>query len=86
MFKQFHVYILQSQTTGKYYTGYTSDIESRLWEHNNKISLFTKSGVPWKLVHFETYSSSTEALKREKYIKRQKSRLYIESLILKNID
>jgi len=39
------------------------------------------SGIPWKLIFNEEYSTKSEALKREREIKRKKSRKYIEKLI-----
>ena len=42
---------------------------------------YTRRGIPWKIVYQEKYSTKTEALKREREIKRKKSRIYIEELI-----
>ena len=41
----------------------------------------TKYGTPWILKYTEHFKSRAEALKRELYIKKMKSRKYIESLI-----
>ncbi|HMK75378.1 MAG TPA: hypothetical protein VK568_04245 [Thermodesulfobacteriota bacterium] len=37
--------------------------------------------MPWKLTHREVVSTRSEAMKREKQIKRMKSREYIEQLV-----
>jgi predicted GIY-YIG superfamily endonuclease len=37
------------------------------------------------VVYSETFSSKTEALKRELYLKRMKSRVYLEDLIRKSL-
>ena len=74
------VYILKSESIDRYYVGYTNDLERRLTEHNRKKGKYTDSGIPWKLVHSEIYSSKKEAMEREKFIKRQKSRDFIKSL------
>jgi putative endonuclease len=42
---------------------------------------YTKRGIPWELVYCEKFKTKTEALKREREIKRKKSRKYIEGLI-----
>ena len=80
---EYYVYILHSSTIDKYYIGQTSNIDNRLKFHNsleyNKI--WTKRGIPWKLVYMEKCDTRSESLKREKYIKRQKSRSYIEELV-----
>jgi predicted GIY-YIG superfamily endonuclease len=31
----FHVYILRSQTTGRFYVGHTENLVKRIFEHNN---------------------------------------------------
>jgi len=77
----FTVYILHSNSLDRYYVGYTNDLERRLKEHNRKKGKYTDSGIPWQLVYQETYSTKTEAMDREKFIKLKKSRAFIESLL-----
>ena len=74
------LYILYSQTLDKFYVGYTNDPFRRLSEHNRIEGKFTDRGIPWEIVYTEKYASKLEAMKREKYIKAQKSRSYIENL------
>ncbi len=50
-------------------------------KHFDGFSKYTSTKRPLRLKYFETYSSRTEALIREKAIKKMKSRKYIESLI-----
>jgi putative endonuclease len=76
-----YVYILRSLKHGGYYVGYTHDKEERLIKHNAGESRSTKSGIPWKMIYDEEYGTKTEAIRRERYIKRQKSKKYIEKLI-----
>jgi len=80
----YYTYILYSITRDRYYIGSCSDLKLRLERHNAGNSRSTKSGIPWKVVYLETFNSKSEALKREYYIKRMKSRKYIESLINKS--
>ncbi len=63
------VYILQSETTGKYYIGQTEDLEDRLNRHNRGDSKSTKTGRPWKVVHVERYNTRSETVLRERYLK-----------------
>ena len=77
----FTVYILFSSSIDKYYVGYTNDLERRLTEHNRKKGKYTDGGIPWRLVYQEEYESKIEAMNREKFIKSQKSRQYILSII-----
>ena len=65
----------------KYYVGYTDDLEWRLERHNSGWGKYTKRGVPWELTYIESFQSKSEAIKREREIKRKKSRKYIEGLI-----
>jgi len=57
----FWVYILQSESTGRLYTGQTSDLEKRLERHNDQdidISRYTrKQKGPWRLIHSEKYNT-----------------------------
>ncbi|MFN3871677.1 MAG: GIY-YIG nuclease family protein [Ignavibacterium sp.] len=74
-------YILYSEKIDKYYVGVTEDLPLRLERHNMEWSKFTRRGIPWKIVYYEEYDSKTEAIKREREIKKKKSRKYIEEII-----
>jgi putative endonuclease len=77
----YFVYILQSDSSGKYYIGSTDNIQRRVSQHNAGYSKATKSGVPWVLKRAEEYSTLTEARQREAQIKRMKSKKWIEWLL-----
>ena len=77
----YYVYILQSAKTGRYYIGYTGDVQKRLYRHNAGHSKSTKSYCPWDLKYVERYKTRSEAMIREREIKSKKSRKYIEYLI-----
>jgi putative endonuclease len=78
----YFVYILYSNSINKYYVGHTDDLERRLHEHNTGQTRYTSSrGNRWTLVYQEAYDSRALAMKREREIKAQKSRKYIENLI-----
>ena len=64
------VYIMQC-SDGSYYTGYTTDIERRLQEHNQGLaSKYTRGRRPVICVYREEFASKSEALKRELFIKK----------------
>ncbi len=64
-----HVYILRC-ADDTLYTGYTTDIERRLQEHNQEYGAkYTRGRTPVELVHTETYESRSTAMKREAEIK-----------------
>jgi putative endonuclease len=77
----FFTYIIYSKSKNKYYIGYTHDLDLRLIHHNDGWTKSTKAGIPWTLVYSEKCPTKSDAIKREKEIKRTKSRSYIESLI-----
>ena len=80
----YSIYILHSRKLNHYYIGCASDPEKRLVRHNAGATPSTKSGRPWKIVYTEFFPSKTEALKREFYLKRMKSSIYLENLISKS--
>ena len=47
------VYILQSETRGRFYTGSTDDLERRISEHLRGHSPAPRGRGPWKLVYKE---------------------------------
>ena len=77
----FYVYILQSETTGRYYVGQTKHLEERLAYHQGNYSKALKNRGPWVLRYWETYSTRSEAVRREQSIKRHKDRRCIEALV-----
>ena len=78
------VYILYSDKDKGCYIGSTRNLKDRLERHFKGRSLSTKSRLPLKLVYQEKYLSYSEAVKREMFLKKQKSKKYIEKLISKD--
>ncbi len=65
-----YVYILASRRNGTLYTGITSDIVHRAWQHENEVfEGFTKKYGVHRLVWFETFESIVDAIAREKQLK-----------------
>ncbi len=68
---QYYLYILASRRYGTLYTGVTSDIVKRVYEHKEKIlEGFSKEYDVIRLVYYEIHNDVTEAIIREKRIKR----------------
>jgi len=68
--KQPCVYILASKKNGTLYTGATSNLPKRMYEHkNNLIKGFTQKYNIHTLVYFEQAESMMSAIEREKQIK-----------------
>ena len=71
MNKQPAVYILASKRNGTLYTGVTSDLRKRVWEHkNDQVEGFTKKYNVHRLVYFELHEDMLQAITREKQIKK----------------
>ena len=80
----YYIYILYSATSDLNYVGYTNDYHRRLKEHNEQdyFNTFTSKHRPWILkAVFEVSKEEGEAMKMEKFIKKQKSRKLIEVMI-----
>ena len=68
--KQYFTYIMTNQHNTVLYTGITSDLAGRVWQHKNGvIKGFTKRYNFNKLVYFETCEDVNDAIIREKQIK-----------------
>ncbi len=66
----YHVYIVTNQRNGTLYTGVTSDLRKRVWQHKNKaLPGFTSQYGLNCLVYFEEFRDVTFAIEREKQIK-----------------
>ena len=76
-----YTYILYSAILTKYYVGHTSDLKEREARHNRGGIKFTSKGRPWLLVYSEEFETKAAAHKREREIKKWKSRKMIEKLI-----
>ena len=81
----FFTYILQSESSGRYYIGSTDDLDRRVRQHNDPNYHGSKTTKrfkgPWKLVHFEEYETRGAAILREKKLKSWKSRIKISQLV-----
>jgi len=70
MQKQGYVYIMTNALNTVLYTGVTSDLAKRAYEHREKLAEgFTKRYNATKLVYYEVADSMESAILREKQIK-----------------
>jgi putative endonuclease len=64
------VYLLTNKPNGTLYTGVTSDLPRRLWQHKNGITKgFSAKYNLTRLVYFELFEDMYAAISREKQIK-----------------
>ena len=71
----YHVYILRSQTIGRYYCGHTDDLARRIHQHNDPNyhgSRTTKVFQgPWELVWSQAFESRRGAMETERRVKKR---------------
>ena len=78
----YHVYLLYSPSSDKYYVGQTSDLEVRLQYHNElNPNSYTSKHRPWTLCKAIAVADQAHAIRMERSIKKRKSRNFIERLI-----
>ena len=81
----FYVYILKtiSKNVNKTYVGYTNNLESRLYKHNNNLGAKSTKGHKWKIIYTKKFISKSAAMSYEyKLKKNRKLRKIIISKLL----
>lgn len=63
----YYVYIIKNEI-GELYYGYTNNLRKIFFEHNSNKSFSTKNHL-WKLIYYEAYFDSKDAIDREKRLK-----------------
>ena len=75
-----YVYVLEC-ADGTLYTGYTTDVERRVAEHNaGDGAKYTRGRTPVEVVHVEAFDTKSAAMSRE-YEVKQLSRAAKERLV-----
>jgi len=69
--KQPAVYILASKPNGVLYIGATRNLSKRIWRHkNNVVPSYTQRYAVHQLVYYELHEDITQAIAREKRMKK----------------
>jgi len=79
------VYILFSERDKQLYTGYTSNIEQRILNHNSGGTISTRNRTPLKLIFCEFYLFEQDARKREKYFKTTMGKKAIKLMLANSL-
>ncbi|MFQ5662856.1 MAG: GIY-YIG nuclease family protein [Terriglobia bacterium] len=75
------LYILQSESTRRFYIGSTTDLERRLAEHARAQTPSAAKRGPWRLVYREVFPTLSAARQRERRLKAWKSHQAIAKLV-----
>lgn len=70
----FYVYVLFSTSDRRLYIGYTNNLKRRFSQHIQGKVTSTKDRRPLKLIYYESYISTLDAKRREKFLKGGKGR------------
>ncbi len=81
----FFVYVIYSEAFNKIYIGFTSNLENRIFAHNNLPKGWTSKFRPWQLVFSEKYETKKEAMIREQQLKSHAGRNFIRQKILNQL-
>ena len=70
----YFVYLLGNKKNSKLttYVGYTNNLKKRLNLHNRSMGAKYTRGRKWKIIYSEKYTTKSEAISREHYIKKNR--------------
>jgi len=85
---KYYTYMMTNKRRGTLYTGMTNSIGARSLQHKNKVSKhsFTYRYKLKRLVWYESFSTASEAIRREKEIKGWKRNKKIALIEKSNLD
>ncbi len=75
----YYVYVLLSEKDSRFYAGATSDLKSRVKQHNEGKVQSTKNRKPLQLIYYEACVSQDDAFRREKYLKTGMGKRYLRN-------
>ena len=74
-----YVYVLRSRSDGIMYTGCTGDLRERIKQHAAGSVPSTVKRIPLDLIYYEGCLDSSDAYKREQYLKTAYGKRYLKS-------
>jgi putative endonuclease len=76
----FYVYVLWCADR-MFYIGFSSDLKERIQRHKNGEVTATRPRLPIRLIFYECYLDKYDALRREKYLKTNKGKTTLKSML-----
>jgi len=77
----YYVYVLLGKKDKKFYTGFTQNLKERIKKHEKGEIFATKPRLPLKLIFYEAYLNKYDTLRREKYLKSEKGKTTLRSML-----
>jgi len=81
----YFVYVLFSLKDHKLYIGYTTNLDSRLIEHNSGRVTSTKNRRPFKLIYYEVFTNKDDTKAREVFLKSGFGRSQLKKALNKTL-
>ena len=75
----FYAYVIRSIDFKYFYKGHCENLQQRLKQHNAGMTESIRKYIPFEIAYFETFSTRTEAIKREKYFKSAAGRRFLKT-------
>ena len=75
------LYILTSPNCNRFYIGFTTDLSTRLDDHNNSRSKFTRKKGPWSFTSIVYTSDAANEKRAEAFVKKLKLRDIVTAII-----
>jgi len=79
--KFYYVYVLFNPKKNFIYIGFSENLKERFLSHNKGENKSTKPYIPLELIHYEAYKKMTDAKRREKYLKTNKGRTTLMTML-----
>ncbi len=77
----YYVYVLFNPTKNFIYIGYSENLKKRFTSHNKGENKSTKTYIPLELIHYEAYRSMKDAKRREFYLKSNKGKTTLKTML-----
>lgn len=77
----YYVYVLRNKSKNYVYIGYSTDLKTRINDHNKGFSKATKPYLPLELIHYEAYRNIKDAKRRELYLKTNRGRTTLVTML-----
>lgn len=78
----YYVYLLQSKSDGKIYTGYTNNLKRRVKQHISQEVHTTHRMKNIELIYYEAFTNKQDAKERERYLKTTQGKRTLKLMLM----